>query len=85
MILRSTDVIPAVCKAVASIDLTIALSKVGTFNDWIGRKFVTRRLGMLLVSSFSGIALFLSVIGLYGVLAYSRQSRPAGRSAYVLR
>jgi putative ABC transport system permease protein len=63
--------IPVVRKVVASIDPTVALSKVNTFDDWIAKKYVTRRLAMLLVSVFFTVALLLSVVGLYAVLAYS--------------
>jgi putative ABC transport system permease protein len=37
----------------------------------IAQKFVTRRLASLLVSICSAVAVLLSAVGLYGVLAYS--------------
>ncbi|MBV9878575.1 MAG: ABC transporter permease [Verrucomicrobia bacterium] len=62
---------PAIRSAVASIDPGIPVVDVRTYDDLISEKFVTRRLCAFLVTLFSGAALFLSSIGLYGTLAYS--------------
>jgi putative ABC transport system permease protein len=75
LILRSRGdpalLIPGLRKLVASIDPEIPVDKIDTLDASIAKKFVTRRLGVILASLFSAIALFLSAIGLYGVLAYS--------------
>jgi putative ABC transport system permease protein len=75
LILRSTldpgALAPAIRSAVASVDPGIPVVDMRTYDDLISEKFVTRRLCAFLVSLFSGAALFLSSIGLYGILAYS--------------
>jgi putative ABC transport system permease protein len=75
LILRSevdpAALVPAVRDAVASIDPGVPIFDVNTYDDVIAQKLLTRRLSMLLVSLFSGAALFLSAIGLYGALAYA--------------
>ena len=69
--------LPALRQAVASIDPDIPLVKVITFDDVMAKRFASRRLAAMLVSIFSVTALFLSAVGLYGVLAYvvTRQSQ----------
>ncbi len=60
---------------VASIDPNLPLSNVGPFNDLIGKSFATKRLAATVVSLFSGAALLLAGVGLYGVLSYSISQR----------
>jgi putative ABC transport system permease protein len=75
LILRSTmdplSLAPAIRSTVASIDPGIPVVDLRAYDDLVSEKFVTRRLCAFLVTLFSGAALFLSSIGLYGVLAYS--------------
>ena len=63
--------IPAVRKAVESVDPDIPVNDLKTYDNLISEKFVIPQLASLLITICSAAALFLSAIGLYGVLAYS--------------
>ena len=69
------DLIPLTRKLVASIDSDVLVSDTVTFDDLLAKHSATRRLGVFLMSLFSGSALFLSAVGLYAVLAYSVTQR----------
>jgi predicted permease len=75
LVLRSTldpgNLAQAIRSTVASIDPDIPTGDLHTYDDVIAERFDTRRLCALLVTLFSGAALFLSSIGLYGILTYS--------------
>jgi len=60
---------------VAEVDPDVPVDRMMSFDDLIADRFWSRRLSVLLVSIFSGAALFLSAVGLYGVLAYSLSRR----------
>jgi putative ABC transport system permease protein len=61
----------AVRAVLASIDKEIPVYDVQPLEDLLGAGIARPRFQMLLLVSFAGIALLLTVIGLYGVLAYS--------------
>ncbi len=88
----------AVRQAVAQIDPELALFDIKTMEERAELSMSSRRTSMTLATIYGGFALFLSTIGIYGVLAYlvtqrrreigirvALGSTPAGIVRFVLR
>jgi predicted permease len=70
-----TTTVPAalvndVRRIVASLDPELPVFSAKTMEEWIDESLVTRRWPMLLSLGFGVVALLLSAVGIYGVLAY---------------
>ena len=60
----------AVREAIRTVDPNIPTYNLKTLNDVVAASAAGRRLPMLLLSSFAGVAMLLAMLGIYGVTSY---------------
>jgi putative ABC transport system permease protein len=73
--LSASSVAAGIRQAVHSIDKDLPLTDVESFPDALGASVAQERFRTLVLSSFSGIALILAAVGIFGVISYSASQR----------
>jgi putative ABC transport system permease protein len=60
----------SVREAIRSVDKAVPIYNLKTLNDVVSVSAAPRRVPMLLLSAFAGVAMLLAMLGIYGVTSY---------------
>lgn len=64
-------ILPAIRAVVREIDPTLPIPDLRALDEWIGESAAPARLTTTLATAFAGAALFLTIVGIYGVISYA--------------
>src|SRR3989440_336038 len=73
--LQTSALMPAIQRAIAAADPTILVSRARTIDDLVATSASNARFVTRFMESFGMVALLLTIVGVYGVIAYSVQQR----------
>jgi putative ABC transport system permease protein len=66
----TSNLVSSVRQIIREVDPDQPVSNVATMSDVLGVEAAQRRMGMIMLAAFAGLALLLASLGIYGVLAY---------------
>src|SRR5438046_8757532 len=64
------SLLPALRREIQAIDSALPLANVRTFEDVIADSVAPRRLSVVLLGVFAGVAVLLASVGIYGVMSF---------------